>query len=457
MKRGTTRGATRGASHRWKVLGVGFAANVSFAAAFGGIPATAVVLRADYRLGTGELGFVLGMLGLGIVLSELPWGLLTDRWGDRRVLLTGLGTTALALAVMALWGAPTPAHVPAPTTLALGLLALGLLGGSVNGSSGRAVMTWFAARERGLAMSIRQTAVPAGGGLGALVLPALAVHAGFAAVFGVLAALCLVALALTFVWLHEPAAEPGNANATQSETAPAVSPLRSAPVWRMVIGIGALCMPQVAVLSFASIFLHDVGRAGTVAVSATLFAVQGGAAFMRVWSGRWTDRRGNRGAYLRGCAALTVTLFAVLAVQSGFASHGHAAHGVVVAAMALVLVLGGVAASAWHGVAFTELATLAGNGRVGTALAMGNTGAFIAFWVAPSAIPALLAWHAWPAVWSAAALCAALAWPAFAGPRNANAAHGEDTGRRFDRRNRGVEAIKIDALDTITRISPPRV
>lgn len=428
-----TRGTQRGTSHRWKVLGVGVAANASFAAAFGGIPATAVVLRADYRLGTGELGFVLGMLGLGIVLSELPWGLLTDRWGDRRVLLTGLGATALALAAMAVRGAPTPAHVPAPMTLALGLLALGLLGGSVNGSSGRAVMAWFAAHERGLAMSIRQTAVPAGAGLGALVLPALAVHAGFAAVFGALAAMCAIAVALTLVWLHEPATAPGAANATDSETQRAISPLRSAPVWRMVIGVGALCMPQVAVLSFASIFLHDVGHAGTVAVSATLFAVQGGAAFMRVWSGRWTDRRGNRGAYLRACAALTVALFAVLAVQSGFASHARAASAFSVAAMALVLVLGGVAASAWHGVAFTELATLAGHGRVGTALAMGNTGAFLAFWVAPSAIPMLLGWHAWPAVWSAAAVCAALAWPAFAPSRRMETAHRDDPTRPRNR------------------------
>ena len=73
----------RGANHRWKVLGVGFAANASFAAAFSGIPTTAVFLRSGYHIGNSGLGLVLGMLGLGIALSELPWGLLTDRWGDR--------------------------------------------------------------------------------------------------------------------------------------------------------------------------------------------------------------------------------------------------------------------------------------------------------------------------------------------------------------------------------------
>ena len=167
-------------SHRWKVLGVGFAANASFSAAFSGIPTTAVFLRSGYHLGNDGLGLVLGMLGLGIAVSELPWGLLTDRWGDRRVLLLGLLSTAAALAGLALFVAPSGAHVPSVTMLALGLLLVGLLGGSVNGSSGRAVMAWFREGQRGLAMSIRQTALPAGGGLGALVLPALASRFGFA-------------------------------------------------------------------------------------------------------------------------------------------------------------------------------------------------------------------------------------------------------------------------------------
>ncbi|WP_395070481.1 MFS transporter [Paraburkholderia silvatlantica] len=421
------RSTTRGAAHRWNVLAVGVAANASFAAALGGIPATGVLLRSDYRIGTGELGVVLGMLGLGIVLGELPWGLLTDRWGDRRVLVTGLSTTALALVAMALWGAPAGAHAPGATALAVGLLALGLLGASVNGSSGRAVMAWFATHERGLAMSIRQTAVPAGGGLGALVLPALAEHAGFAAVYGALAAMCVVSAVLTIVWLHEPAHGPVHeqgashaprvAHEAGAQAQRAVSPLRSVTVWRMATGIGVLCIPQVAVLSFASIFLHDVCHAGTAAVSATLAAVQGGAAFMRVYGGRWTDRHGDRRIWLRGCAALTVALFVVLAALTVFASPAHRASAAFVTLLVVVIVPGGIAASAWHGVAFTELATLAGNGRVGTALAMGNTGAFVAFFVAPSAIPLLVSWFGWPAVWAAAALCAALAWPAFAAPR----------------------------------------
>ena len=66
-----------------------------------------------------------------------------------------------------------------------------------------------------------------------------------------------------------------------------------------------------------------------------------------------------------------------------------------------------------HGVAFTELATLAGTRRAGTALAMGNTCVFLTLFLTPLAIPALLSLGAWPLVWAVASACALLALPVF--------------------------------------------
>ncbi|MFL9864264.1 MFS transporter [Paraburkholderia fungorum] len=412
----------RAASHRWKVLGVGFAANASFSAAFSGIPTTAVFLRSGYHLGNEGLGLVLGMLGLGIAVSELPWGLLTDRWGDRRVLLLGLLSTAVALAGLALFVVPSGAHVPSVTTLALGLLLVGLLGGSVNGSSGRAVMAWFREGERGLAMSIRQTAVPAGGGLGALVLPVLASRFGFASAYTVLALACAITAVFAWCWLHEPSHAAASATGTAHHAAAAgvapakVSPLRDVSIWRVALGAGALCVPQLAVVTFGTVFLHDFSRAGVLAISVTMAAVQLGAAIARVWSGAWTDRRGNRRAYMRACSVLTAVLFASLALLTGVAGMHHAAMTVV---LALMIVLGGVSASAWHGVAFTELATLAGTSRAGTALAIGNTCVFLTLFLTPLAIPLLLSVGSWPMVWAVASVCALIALPVF--PRAAHA------------------------------------
>ncbi|MFL9914269.1 MFS transporter [Paraburkholderia fungorum] len=412
----------RAANHRWKVLGVGFAANASFSAAFSGIPTTAVFLRSGYHLGNDGLGLVLGMLGLGIAVSELPWGLLTDRWGDRRVLLLGLLSTAAALAGLALFVVPSGAHVPNVATLAFGLLLVGLLGGSVNGSSGRAVMAWFREGERGLAMSIRQTAVPAGGGLGALILPVLASRFGFASAYTVLALACAMTAGFAWCWLHEPSHAEGSGAGTARNAAAAaavptkVSPLRDIGIWRVALGAGALCVPQIAVVTFGTVFLHDFGAAGVLAISVTMAAVQTGAAIARVWSGAWTDRRGNRRAYMRACSVLTAVLFALLALVTGLAGMHHAA---LTAVFALMIVLGGISGSAWHGVAFTELATLAGTSRAGTALAMGNTCVFLTLFLTPLAIPPLLSVGSWPMVWAVASVCALIALPVL--PRAARA------------------------------------
>ncbi|MFC5474981.1 MFS transporter [Paraherbaspirillum soli] len=406
-------------NHRWKVLGLGVAANASFSAAFSGLPTTAVFMRSDYHLGNAELGLVLGLLGLGIALSELPWGLLTDRLGDRRVLLSGLGATAAALVLMALFAAPTHSHVPGLPWLAAGMLVVGLMGGSVNGASGRAVMSWFREGERGLAMSIRQTAVPLGGGLGALVLPTLAGWGGFASVYALLALLCAVTALFAWHWLHEPPSDVVAPAAAAKKSLPAAAtagnPLRDGLVWRIAIAIGVLCAPQLAVLTFATIFLHDFSHAGVATISATIVAIQVGAIVMRIWSGRWTDRNGNRRAYMRTCSQLTALIFAALAVIVVFAGSGPQ-HAGVTAAIIVMLLLGGICGSAWHGVAYAELATLAGAQRAGTALGMANTCVFVTMFVTPLAIPALLAAWSWPAVWVVGSICALIALPLFPRP-----------------------------------------
>ncbi|SDA69036.1 Sugar phosphate permease [Janthinobacterium sp. 344] len=399
-----------GAAHRWKVLAVGVAANASFSAAANGMPTTAIWLRSGYHLSNTELGVALGAMGLGVALTELPWGMATDRWGDRPVLLTGLLGTMLALLALLLWITPAGASVPPLWALAAGLALVGVLGGSVNGASGRAVMRWFGAGERGFAMSIRQTAVPLGGGLGALVLPSLASRYGFMPVFGALALVCGLSAFFTWRWMHEPdfsaeaAKGPQNASTGVSEVMPP-PPLRNRKVWRMVAAIGLLCMPQFAILSYATVFLHDHGRLGLAAITAVMVALQAGAMVMRIWSGRHTDRHANRPGYLRGSALVALACFVLL----GIAARGDAPGWLLMTAV----VMAGIAVSAWHGVAYTELATEAGGANAGTALGMANTAVYVGLFLTPIAIPHVLAATSWPVVWWLAGLVALIARPLF--------------------------------------------
>ncbi|CAN7676283.1 MFS transporter [Trinickia sp. LjRoot230] len=405
----TQRQAVNGftASHRWKVLGAGVAANASFSAAAAGIPTTAVWMRADYHLTNPQLGLVLGSMGLGLALSELPWGVATDRFGDRPVLLTGLAATAFALFLMMVFAVPSGHAVPALLLLTAALAVVGLFGGSVNGSSGRAIMSWFGDDERGLAMSIRQTAVPLGGGMGALLLPWLASTHGFAAVYGALGIMCLVSAVLAWWWLHSPGQTRVRSGAAPK---PQRDPLADWQIWRVAIGIGILCLPQFAVLTFATVFMHDFGKLGTAGISCAMAAVQIGAMVMRVWSGRYTDRRGNRRAYLRGSTLVAAASFAVLAaaVESG--------RYLPVAVVVAMVVIAGIGVSAWHGVAYAELATLAGPARAGTALGMANTVVYAGLFVAPIAIAHLLLAVSWAGVWLTAGAVACIVYPFFPRP-----------------------------------------
>ncbi|ANN80214.1 MFS transporter [Bordetella flabilis] len=422
-------GATLGPSHRWKVLAAGVAANVSFSAAAAGIPTTAIWLRSGYRLDDVALGVALGAIGLGVALTELPWGVATDRWGDRPVLLSGLAATTAALLAMTLFMVPSPHAVPAFHWLLVALCVVGLAGGSVNGSSGRAIMRWFKEGERGLAMSIRQTAVPLGGGLGALLLPWLASDGGFRAVYATLAAMCAMSALLAWRWLHDPREDETTTGdrhgaggpATQPDTrarpavratarvdAGASGPLRDPLIWRMVLAIGLLCAPQFAVLSFATVYLHDFGGVGIAGTTFAMVSVQLGAMVMRVWSGRLTDVRGNRRGYVRALVLLSACAFAALTL----ATAGSAAAPLLVAA----IIAAGIMVSAWHGVAYTELATLAGQARAGTALGMCNTLVYLSLFLAPLSIPHVLAASSWTGVWLLAGLVALATWPLFPRP-----------------------------------------
>src|SRR5206468_5918607 len=98
-------------------------------------------------------------------------GLLADRVGERLVL--GVGLVACAVALVA------AGHAGSFGSLILLVGLAGAAGASVNAASGRAVMQWFPAAERGFALGVRQTAIPLGGLVAAVVLPMLGLRAAF--------------------------------------------------------------------------------------------------------------------------------------------------------------------------------------------------------------------------------------------------------------------------------------
>ena len=91
--------------------------------------------------------------------------------------------------------------------LVVALFVAGATGASVNAASGRAVMGWFPLRERGLALGVRQTAIPIGGATAAAGLPWLGSAGGTRLAFLVLGCVCALGALVAATFIRESPSE----------------------------------------------------------------------------------------------------------------------------------------------------------------------------------------------------------------------------------------------------------
>ena len=340
--------------YRWTILAVGTGAQAAYSATFLGIPVLAPALRAEYGLTLPEVGLVIATANLGSVATLLPWGLLADRIGERFVLAAGLTGAALALT-----GA---AFAPSFGILVLALTAGGASGASVNAASGRAVMGWFGSDERGFALGIRQTAVPIGGFVVALVLPPVVEAWGVRGGLLALALGCFSAATAGLIALRE-------APAGHEELRDVAHPLRDGRIWRLSVGSALVIAAQASILGFVVLFLHGERGLSTAAAAGVFALMQVLGAGMRVGAGRWSDHVRARIAPLRQlCFALAVSLFATAVLT-----------GAPLAVLLPALVAAGALSLSWNGLSFTAAAELAGRARSGAAIGFQQTALSVSY------------------------------------------------------------------------------
>jgi MFS family permease len=366
--------------YRWTILALGTAAQASYAAVFLGVAVLAPFLRADYDLSLTEIGLALATVSIGSMVTLLPWGLLADRIGERAVLAGGLGAAAVAMVAAA--------YASSFASLVAALTVAGAAGASVNAASGRAVMSWFDAGQRGFALGIRQTAIPIGGAVAALVLPAVATAGGLRAAFLALAGGCFGAAVAGGIGLREAPLD-REETLTRSE-----HPLRDRRIWRLAVASALLVGAQMSVLAFAVLFLHDERSLSTAVAAALLAIMQLLGAGLRIGMGRWSDRVGRRVApLLRLSFALAVALATSAALTEA-----------PLALLLPALVLAGALGLSWNGLAFTATAELAGRARSGAALGFQQTALSIAAAATPPLFAALVEASSWGIAFGCAAV-----------------------------------------------------
>lgn len=369
------------------MLALGTAAQTTACAFLYGIPYLAAELRSAEHLTLTQVGMLVACPTIGLVVGLYAWGAAADRHGERTVLALGLGLTAVLLLLAA-------------SPVAHGMLALGLLlalagaaTGSVSSGSGRLVLGWFGARQRGLAMGIRQTSTPLGMGLAALSMPPLAAAYGVHGAVAALAAACGgVAVMTALLTADPPRTTPKDAAADRSG-----NPYRGSSVLPRIHAGGALLVvPQFTASAFALVLLVDVRDWSAVHAGQLLAGAQVLGALVRIAAGRWSDRVGSRLRPMRQLALFTAAVCAATALAVAYPS----------ALTGAVLVTAVAITASTNGLSFTATAERAGPAWSGRALGVHNTGQNLTAAVVPPAMGALItAAGYWPG-FAVAAVCA---------------------------------------------------
>jgi MFS family permease len=349
------------------------------------------LLHTERGVPLAQAGLLASAPTLGLVITLVAWGALSDRVGERWVIAGGMALTALAAI-----GAVT-----ASGYLGLGgfLLLGGAASGSTNAASGRVVVGWFRKERRGLAMGIRQMCQPLGVAVAAIAVPPLAASGGVAAAMTLpLVLTAALAVLSAAVIVDPPRPKRSGADAGSRPENPYQG---TATLVRIHLASALLVIPQFTVSIFGLVWLTADRGMSTTAAGIVVGVSQFVGALGRVAIGVLSDRVGSRLRPLRWVAWTAAAVMIVLAL-SELAPWWVGVAALIVAATVTV---------ADNGLAYTSVAELAGPFWSGRALGTQNTGQFLAASIVGPAVGGLITLVGYPLAFALVALAPVAAVP----------------------------------------------
>jgi predicted MFS family arabinose efflux permease len=222
-------------------------------------------LAAELGLGAAELGLLTSAYLFAFALSQLPLGVLLDRFGPRRVQAALLACAATGSVLFAL------GQDGATLTCARALIGLGFAGGLMSGF--KAVVLWVPEPRRALA----NAAIMSFGALGILVATVpteLAVQAvGWRAVFVGLAAITFAVATLIFLAVPEPGAG-ASGEGLARQVASVLRILRDRAFWRLAPLLATTAGSHIAIQTlWAGPWFRDVAGFDRTGVANYLMVV----------------------------------------------------------------------------------------------------------------------------------------------------------------------------------------
>lgn len=359
---------TSAAPNRWLMLAVSMTGQVAGTLFVNAAPFLIPYLVRERGLSLVQAGFVASAPLLGITLTLFAWGIVVDRLGERFSMVTGLGLVTLA-ALAAAWSDSLVA-------LAVFLFIGGAAGGSTNSASGRIVVGWFPPNRRGLAMGIRQTGLPLGVGLAAVLVPNLVAARGLTTTLLVVAAACAVGTVLCAALIVDPPRPDRAAAESQQHLG---NPYRGdRRLVRIHLVSIMLVVPQFTVWTYMLVWLIDTKDWTTHWASILVALTQLLAAAGRIGVGAWSDRVGSRLLPLRQVAIVAAATMLLLGATEA------------TPAAVVLIVLATVVTVADNGLAFTAVAEIGGPFWSGRAMGIQNTGQYLVSAIVPPVVGALI-------------------------------------------------------------------
>jgi MFS family permease len=351
------------ATNPWRLLGLATLVQTGVSVVDIGLPALNGFVKAELGVSAFVAGIAISSFSFGKMFGAYAAGVAADRLGERRVIVSGALLVGVLTAIAA--------ALPGALVFAMLFLA-GLAASTSTPAGGRLVLMAFPRERHGVALSVRQCGIPAGGLIAAALLPWLAHLWSWRwslVVAGAITIGTVLPLALHGIGRGEPREAATQHHGTASPARD--RNIRLLTLWGCLVVTG-----QYTVLAFLALDMHQ--RLGLSLERASLFvALANGLGIVgRLFWGWFSDRTVSQG---RKPLLIALNLTGLAIALALFATPGSAPLGVFLVYSAIV----GFAVIGYQGLWVTVIAEIAGPRRVGAATGFAVTFTQVAITLTP--------------------------------------------------------------------------
>ena len=331
---------------------------------FGGltIPPLIPFIQSELKFTYTQVGSMMSFLYFGALVMSLPAGWFTDRFGVKKMVSLSQIFTGLSVALLSLTGNYFMAVILA--------LIVGLGYGMVNPPTTKGIMILVSKKNRGLAMSVKQTGVPIGSAIAAGLLPPLAILFSWKLSFILAGTLIMISGLLSQILYHKDQEKPmpfevehGDSNFNWKQI------YQNKDIIFLSVGSAFCCIVQTVLVTYIILYLKDVHKFDLISASFYLGLINIGGVLGRVSWGIMSDRlfKGSRKVVLK----LIVSIIFVISLILGLNIY------LPEIALFLVLFIFGFSAIGWNGVYHAFIGELSGEKLAGRAVGLSIGIAFL--------------------------------------------------------------------------------